>query len=153
MAKYNVRQIAKWFVKKDAMTQKRLQKLCYYAEAWYFTLKNKELFENDLEAWAHGPVSQELRNSLGPTGLRDIDARTFSRWGDVVDPDDIELLELVWNTYGDLGANALEALTHTELPWVEARTGCKDGERCNNVISLETMRKYYSSIYKGGYGE
>lgn len=153
MTKYNVRQIAKWFVKKDAMTQKRLQKLCYYAEAWYFTLKNKELFNNDLEAWEHGPVSRELRGALGPTGLKDIDARSFSRLSDISDPDDIELLELVWNTYGGMGANALEALSHTELPWMEARMGCGSGEKCNNLISLETMKKYYDSIYEGGYGE
>ena len=63
---------------------------------------------------------------------------------------DVELLESVWETYGDHTGNALEALSHSEPPWIEARAGYAPDERCNVRISPEAMKRYYSSIYLGG---
>ena len=63
---------------------------------------------------------------------------------------DVELLESVWETYGDRTGNALEALTHTEKPWIDARVGYGPEERCSVVITLKSMAEYYSSIYTGG---
>ena len=37
--KYDVVSIAAWFLTKDNMTLKKLQKLCYYSQAWFYTLK------------------------------------------------------------------------------------------------------------------
>ena len=34
IGKYSVFDIADWFLKKGNMTQKKLQKMCYYAQAW-----------------------------------------------------------------------------------------------------------------------
>lgn len=156
--KYDVFQVAKWFLEKDSMTQKRLQKLCYYAEAWYFTLKGEKLTGTEFQAWVHGPVApviwQKYR-AMYDFGLymNDIEASTLKEYSDITDPDDIELLELVWNTYGDKSGNTLEALTHTEDPWIKARNGCKNGEVCKNAISYDDMKNYYSSIYDGDYGQ
>lgn len=38
----------------------KLQKLLYYVEAWHAALKDKALFSNDFEAWAHGPVCKDV---------------------------------------------------------------------------------------------
>ena len=40
----------------DSMTNLRLQKLLFYAQAWHLALTNRPLFEEDFEAWVHGPV-------------------------------------------------------------------------------------------------
>lgn len=157
--KYEIQSVAKWFLKKDSMTLKRLQKLCYYAQAWYFTLKGKKLANTEFEAWVHGPVSRDLWNdykSLYSEGLymADISVDTVgSQYEDISDLDDIELLDMVWDTYGDLTGNALEALTHTEAPWQKARAGYKPSDSCNKEISLDDMKEYYLSIYEGDYGE
>lgn len=148
--KYHIFQVAKWFLAKDPMTQKRLQKLCYYSQAWYFTLKESALVKNDFEAWVHGPVSSTLRNKLKRTGLYDIElGKYFNNVSDINDPDDVELLELVWNTYGGLTANALEVLTHNEDPWKKARLGLKPTDNSNRIISLEHMKEFYKTIYIG----
>ena len=60
VGKYSVFEIANWFLKKSNMTHKKLQKLCYYAQAWYYALKNKRLVDSDFQAWSHGPVSPAL---------------------------------------------------------------------------------------------
>lgn len=59
------------------------------------------------------------------------------------------LLESVWATYGDKSGNELEALTHTEAPWQAARIGLHPDDACHNVISPQTMRQFYLSIYSG----
>ncbi|RJV85786.1 DUF4065 domain-containing protein [Erysipelotrichaceae bacterium AF19-24AC] len=157
-ANYTIFQIAKWFLEKDSMTLKRLQKLCYYAQAWFYTLKRVKLADTEYEAWAHGPVSPALWGKLkgkyydyGP--MYDFNVSDLPNSVNITDPDDIELLEMVWNTYGDQSGTSLEALSHSEKPWKNARGNCSEGERCNSVISLESMRDYYSSIYEGDYGE
>ncbi len=54
--------VANWFLCNidreagDSITHLKLQKLLYYAQAWSLVLKGKSLFEEDFEAWAHGPV-------------------------------------------------------------------------------------------------
>lgn len=61
-------------------------------------------------------------------------------------PEQVEVLEAVWDTYGEYEADQLEALTHTELPWLEQRTGLGKFESSHNVISSTTMKEYYNSI-------
>jgi uncharacterized phage-associated protein len=38
----------------------KLQKLVYYAQAWHLALEESPLFEEDFEAWIHGPVLPTL---------------------------------------------------------------------------------------------
>jgi uncharacterized phage-associated protein len=57
----NVKDIAKWFLSKESMSHKKLQKLCYYSQAWYCALYNgTPLFEDEVQAWIHGPVIASL---------------------------------------------------------------------------------------------
>ena len=77
-AKYTAQDIAKWFLYKnyaeqrakvadndnyevyDGITHLKLQKLLYNAQGVYLAIKNKKLFDDDLEAWDHGPVVREV---------------------------------------------------------------------------------------------
>lgn len=57
----NVHTIANWFLNKEAMTPQKLQKLCYYAQAWYCALYDgTPLFEDEIQAWAHDPTIASL---------------------------------------------------------------------------------------------
>ena len=161
MAKYNVKEVAKWFLIKDSMTQKRLQKLLYYTQAWSYALRDDAFMEASFEAWVHGPVSPQLRDVFGYTRLNVIDIKDennlfygyyfdkFKNVNNITDVDDVEFLESVWATYGDLSANALEVLTHKEAPWINARKGRAPNEICNREIDPKDMKEYYRSIYIG----
>lgn len=145
--KYSVYDVANWFLLKEEMTHKKLQKLCYYAQAWCYALKGYRLEDTDYQAWIHGPVSPPLWERFKSFGFDPI--RIKGKVHTPFDEDDIKLLEDVWDTYGDNTGNALEALTHRELPWIEARKGYEPEERCTVVISPNTMASYYKSIYCG----
>ena len=146
--RYSVFEIANWFLSKESMTQKKLQKLCYYAQAWCYALNDYRLIDTVFEAWVHGPVSPALYDKFKSFGYNSI--RLAGKYTENIAEADIELLESVWETYGDHTGNALEALSHSEPPWIEARVGYAPNERCNVPISVESMKRYYSSIYLGG---
>ena len=129
------------------MTHKKLQKLCYYAQAWCYALKGYRLEDTDFQAWIHGPVSPALWERFKGFGYDTI--RMKGSIKNVIAPEDIELLEDIWDTYGEETGNSLETLTHRETPWIEARIGYESDERCTVVISPETMAEYYKSIYSG----
>lgn len=58
--KYSIFDVANWFLSKSDMTHKKLQKLCYYAQAWTYALKGYRLEDTDYQAWVHGSVSTVL---------------------------------------------------------------------------------------------
>jgi uncharacterized phage-associated protein len=130
------------------MTHKKLQKLCYYAQAWFYALKNIRLADTIFEAWTHGPVSPVLYDkfkAFGFSAIKMVDNDAAFAF----DEEDVELLESIWKTYGDRTGNALESLSHSEPPWIEARSGYAPNERCEKGISPDSMKTYYRSIYLG----
>ena len=44
------------------LTNKKLQKLIYYAQAWNMAFNGEPIFEEKIEAWIHGPVVPEVYN-------------------------------------------------------------------------------------------
>lgn len=140
--------VSKWFLKKEAMTQKKIQKLVYYSQAWSYALRNEPMVNEKFEAWVHGPVCPSLYPKYADYKFSYIPQNEdFEDLG--FSSDEVEILESVWETYGDLTGNALEALSHTELPWIKARGNCEPLEICKKEISTQDMRNYYQSIYIG----
>ena len=56
----DVRVVAQYFLWKSSMSHKKLEKMCYYAQAWYLANHGRPLMPNRFEAWVHGPVSPDL---------------------------------------------------------------------------------------------
>ena len=46
--------------KQKPITAMKLQKLCYYAQAWSLAWDEKPLFKEKIEAWSNGPVIAKL---------------------------------------------------------------------------------------------
>lgn len=139
--------VADWFLAKEAMTHKKLQKLCYYAQAWSYAICPEAISDSVFEAWVHGPVCRALYNKYRDYGFGYIPKNNsqpqFSR-------EQTAFLEDVWFTYGNMTANGLEALSHSELPWQKARLGLAADELSCNPIDPSDMRDFYRSIYTGG---
>lgn len=144
----SVKDFAKFFLSLgDAdMTHKKLQKLCYYAYAWNLALRDEILFEEKFQAWVHGPVSPELYQEYRRYGWEPIPAVERPAFEQPVS----ELLEVVYNTYGAFTGDELEALTHTEEPWLEARGNLAPHEPSRDFLSDDTIREYYLNAYERG---
>lgn len=141
----NVLDVANWFLNKDSMTHKKVQKLCYYSQAWHLALLDEPLFADEIQAWIHGPVIPTLYPHYAAYRWLDI-----PQVNDKPDFDERtnNLLEAVFVTYGEFTGDQLERLTHSEQPWQEARGNLQPFEPCENPISLVSMKKYYEQKYR-----
>lgn len=127
---------------KKPITNKKLQKLVYYAQAWFLVLNNNKLFNERIEAWVHGPTVRSLYVQYKEFGFNPIQKTVNLE--DIKIPKKIkEFLNEIWKVYGKFDAGYLEMLTHSEKPWQEAREGLQLFEGSDNQISLKTMRDYY----------
>ena len=113
MYKYGVIDIANWFLSKEPMVHRKLQKLCYYAQAWHLAFTDKKLFANDFEAWAHGPVCRALWSELKDYGFNNIETNHFSHSKKIEDEIVLNVLNEVWRVYGNASAFALESVVIT----------------------------------------
>jgi len=140
---YSILDIAEYFLGIEKMTHKKLQKLCYYAYAWYFAIKGERLcYDACFQAWVHGPVSRKLWDRFKGSGLAELSpSRRVT-----LDKAAAEIIECVWEKYGAYDGNRLEALTHREAPWRNARYGLEPDQHCSMVIEDSDMMSYYLPI-------
>jgi len=125
------------------MTATKLQKLCYYAQAWHLVWDEEPLFTERIEAWANGPVSpclyaehrlQYMVNSV-PGG--DPSALELT---------EVETIDMVLAFYGPRSGAELSELTHRERPWRDARRDLPPGARGSNVITHTAMAEFYEDL-------
>lgn len=150
--RYEVTDIANYFLCKKEMTPKKLQKILYFAYSWYLAMMNEsrvninvKLFNNAFEAWIHGPVCHEIYSKYKSHG-----ASLIPKYkGELpnINEDDKEILDQVWDVYNGYTANQLESITHQHLPWKETReeNGCSSFDWCDAEISDEKIFDYYSA--------
>lgn len=120
----------------------KLQKLVYYAQAWYLVNFDTPLFEEDFQAWIHGPVIPELYQQYKGFQWKPI----IERIEKITVPDDIfDFLEEVADVYFSCDAYELEKMTHLEDPWIEARGSLSPDIPSNEIITKDSMKRYYSA--------
>lgn len=143
--------------KGSSVSPKKLQKLVYYVDAWHQVyFEGASIVDEEFEAWVHGPVVNALYQELKEYGFQNIhviddeldDAQ--NRIDKIIadnglSPEQVSLIYSVLNRYFPLSSFELELLTHSELPWMEARNGLGPQDRSRKVISKPTMYQFYSS--------
>lgn len=137
--------LARAFLCISSMTHKKLQKLCYYAKAWYLAIYDTNIVSESFEAWVHGAVQPELYAKYKVYGFSNIPRESDKT---NIPEEFLSFAQEVYNSYGHLTGDELEKLNHSERPWQEARGDCKPWESCGNVISEDTMKQYYRERLK-----
>ncbi len=139
--------VAQYILEKcGAISTWKLQKLCYYSQAWALAWSDeKPLFSEEFEAWANGPVCRDLYKEHA--GYYMISSGMLEK-GDssILTPDEQDTIDVVLEAYGDKEPYWLREQTHSEAPWQLARKGIPDGERGDTVISKESMGAYYGAL-------
>lgn len=131
----------------------KLQKLVYYADAWHLANYNEPLIKEDFQAWVHGPAIPSLYGeyknfSWQPIVRNDLKSGSLAGIKEQLNPKTVELLEQVCDSYFGLTAYELERLTHNEDPWRKTREGLADDEISERVISKDLIKDYYSAFIK-----
>jgi uncharacterized phage-associated protein len=119
----------------------QLQKLVYYAQAWHLALYDRPLFEDDFQAWVHGPVIPELFDQykhfswqpINQEAHPDLPAAIVTHLTDIADE------------YFGCNGYELERMTKDELPWQRARGELAPDDISANIIRKEWMKEYYKT--------
>ena len=148
--------------KGDLITNKKLQKLLYYIQAWNLAVFDSPLFNEEPQAWRHGPVYPSVYKvfkqcGTQPVSLKEEYERTTLDGEELMKliseenqltPEQAGLIEEVMTKYGTQSAFALEILSHRERPWLDARKGLDDFDASEELITHDAMRAYYGSLRK-----
>ena len=138
------------------MSPKKLQKILYYAYSWTLALLNEKvddlsfkLFDDQIEAWVHGPVVPYIYYKYKEYGWDNIPK--VNNFNISSFPEDVlDVLEQVWEAYGNFSGNELEFITHREAPWILARRGCSVSSPSSTPISDVTIFEYYNKRVTNG---
>ncbi len=144
--------VARWFICRadkefvdesmpEGITNLKLQKLLYFAQAVFLSVKKDKLFEDEIEAWPYGPVVPAVYRKYKSFANQVIEEKNC-QFGDI-EGDSKALLEDIWSVYGKYSAHELVNITHSHLPW---RVAVESNS--TKVISVESLREYYDSYYK-----
>jgi uncharacterized phage-associated protein len=134
--------VAKYVLDKcGPMTTMKLQKMCFYSQAWHVYFTGEPLFPQEFQAWANGPVCYELFDLH--RGQFSVTAGSFPK-GDAtkLSLSETTVIDEVIRAYGGFTASQLSEFTHSESPWLEARQGLSAGTMSNVVISLDLMKAF-----------
>ena len=128
------------------MSAMKLQKLCYFSYGYHLAWEEKQLFPERFEAWANGPVCYELYDLH--RGRFEISARDIKGDPSRLEPGELESVDLVLGSYGELTAHQLSAMTHAEGPWLQARQrdGAAPLSRSSEVLRDEDIFAYFDAL-------
>lgn len=123
----------------------KLQKLLYYIQVWNLVFLEKEIFEEDFEAWLHGPVARVIWDEYKEKSILmdniELEEEEISL---NVTEEQKEIIDDVLDSYGTKTGYHLEMLTHQEQPWI---TAYEKGR--NTIISKTEMKEYYTEKFYG----
>lgn len=129
------------------VTPLALQKLLYYAQAFHKVFTSVFLFEDDCEAWVHGPVYCEIYHRYKNYGYNPIENAMPSQDGfHNITNDEKQILDSIINNFGCYSGKVLEKMTHSEVPWLETRKGLSDDAPSNAIIRKELIVNYFDQI-------
>nr|VFJ63901.1 MAG: Uncharacterized phage-associated protein [Candidatus Kentron sp. DK] len=118
----------------------KLQKLLYYAQAFHLAIFEKPLFEEEMNAWAHGPVCPSVYHEYKRFGANPIPSE--SDWNpDLFSQEQLELLDEVNEVFGQFSAWKLRDMTHEDAPW-------REREASAGVIEKQRMMEFYKTRLK-----
>ena len=148
MAQVTAQQVADYIIAfangaGEPITNLKLQKLVYYAQGYSLALTGGVLFQDEIEAWVHGPVIPGLYHRYKefrwqPINV-DVDVPAI--------PENIkEFLDSIIETFLPIDAFKLERMTHKETPWLNARRGYAPTAICNRTIEVNDMKVYFTAL-------
>lgn len=151
MALSTASNVAKWFIVRnrleeindgDPITNLKLQKLLYYAQGSTLAMKDTRLFDEPIEAWKHGPVVPTVYEEYKYFGSNGIELENGFDMS-CIDQETTEILEEVYDVFGQYTAWRLRNMTHEETPWLSVW----NPNRPKQAIDTEIIKKYFKEHY------
>lgn len=129
----------------EDITPLALQKALYYIQGFYYAFYKTFLFQEDCQAWVHGPVYRDIYfryrdyrfDPIEKTG--DFDTSVFSS-------EEKAICDSVINHICCYSGKILERFTHSESPWLSARGDLPNTAPSDRVIEKALIGDYFSKV-------
>ena len=128
------------------VTPLALQKLLYYSQGFYKTFYNEFLFNDDCEAWVHGPVYKDIYFKYRDYGYNPIKDEKIEFENINLTEGEEELLDSIINNFGCYSAKTLEKMTHSERPWRLTRKNLRPEENSDKIIKKDLIAEYFKDV-------
>ena len=143
--RYKANDVAKWLLyeaKRQGVivTHMKLQKLLYYAQAYVIGMTGEKLFDDNIEAWQHGPVTPNVYYEYSKYGSSVIPCIEDIKVPDGISP----LISFIVREKGSYSAYELSNMTHKGTAWREAIENPQ-----SKVISEKMIDKDFVSEFWG----
>jgi len=129
------------------ITPLALQKALYYVQGFFFAFEGRFLFEEDCEAWVHGPVYRDVYYKYSSylfnpiEKVEELDESVFTTAEKVI-------LDSVIKNFCCYSGKTLERFTNQEKPWLVTRGNLPVDEPSDKVISKELIGSYFTAVKK-----
>lgn len=140
--KYNASDIAKWFINEVHPEPLKLQKLLYLAQGFSYAFNDCPLFDDEIEAWVHGPVVPSVYYEYREYTYNPI---VTNYQLTKIDKDTLNILNYVKDNFSKYDGKYLEKLTHKQEPWILSREGLDPDERSDKTIQKQNIANYFIS--------
>ncbi len=120
-----------------------LQKALYYIQGFYYAFYDTFLFNEEIEAWAHGPVIRKVYQHYKEYGYQSIKAPKQEVH---LDPQTKAIVDSVNKNLCNLNGKLLENMTHLETPWLESSKKAVHPDLYNQVIEKQKIAVYFKQI-------
>lgn len=122
---------------REPIEKTSLNKLLYYAQGYMLKRTGKALFNNQIDAWQHGPVVsvvysnyERIKENEKNNGINGLN----------MSAEEIETVLDVWKAFRNFSAHQLVEMTHEKgAPWETVY----DPEERNKHIPLEMIKEYF----------
>lgn len=138
-------------IEKQPITNLKLQKVLFYIQAKSFLMRGEPIFQDDIEAWRHGPVVRDVYNTFYPFIAFPLDENDIIVKQNLPELDGTSFY-IVYSTVKEtIPYSAWELVDKTKKTRV-----WKDSYERNkyNIISKESIKKYgIESGYEFEFGD
>jgi len=149
MKSHSAMDVARWFLQRndfetvdnggELLTNQKLQKLLYYAQGVFLALAGHSLFEENIVAWAYGPAVEKVYDEFHCFESNGIVYGEFFRPQEEYTQEEKNLLNQVFDCFGQYATWKLCKMSREERPWKETRM--------NYTISRQLMQEYFYEEY------
>ena len=120
------------------ITDLKVNKLLYFAQAWSLVRLGRPLFDENIEAWQYGPVVPSVYNAFNKYKRSNITEVHGTYSPDSFSDEELQLLIDIQREYGKYAASTLVDMTHKKgSPWEQVYDGSK------HVISNDSIKEYF----------
>lgn len=129
----------------EDITPLALQKLLYYVQGFYYAFTNCFIFEENCEAWVHGPVYRNVYfkykgYSFDPIKCDDLET-------DITLPSlEKTIIDSVIKNLSGYSGKTLEAFTHLETPWLVTRGDLPILVNTDREINRQLISNYFTNV-------